>query len=269
VHGPLCARIPGLAWYVQHHFRREQDAHLWPQRDGIEDFADYVLYGGVEIGFQSVGDQATFNDASPLLFSDEQNMFAATVAYALPTGSKTLVDRIPDPCPNDEDGFDRIHVHLGAAHEDGAAFGARITQLARALAGSDALLKVRLHLPDAYDNAEPAPPAPDVDHTVAPERCLIAVLELAFATPLARRAFYATDAFAAATAGLSNDVAHATAFAVSGVYTYVRDKTLTLAGLRGSRPAQLIAQIGAVNQVTEEVRHLLMTGQVSKAPAAD
>lgn len=30
VHGPLCSRIPGLGWYVQHHLDREQDAHLWP-----------------------------------------------------------------------------------------------------------------------------------------------------------------------------------------------------------------------------------------------
>ena len=30
VHGPLCSRVPGLAWYVQYHLDREQDAHLWP-----------------------------------------------------------------------------------------------------------------------------------------------------------------------------------------------------------------------------------------------
>ena len=48
---------------------------------------------------------------------------------------------------------------------------------------------------------------------------------------------------------------------MSGVYTYVRDKTLTLAGLRGSRPAQLIERIGALNQVKEDVRHLLLTGE--------
>lgn len=87
VHGPLCSRIPGLAWYVQMHLDREQDAHLWPVIDGITPFPDYELDGGVEIGFASAEDQAVFNDASHILFADEQNMFAATVAYALPTGS--------------------------------------------------------------------------------------------------------------------------------------------------------------------------------------
>jgi hypothetical protein len=57
-------------------------------------------------------------------------------------------------------------------------------------------------------------------------------------------------------------VANASAFAVSGVYTYVRDKTLTLAGLRGSRPAQLVERIGALNQVGEDVRQLILRGHL-------
>ncbi|WP_205782293.1 hypothetical protein [Methylobacterium sp. XJLW] len=55
-------------------------------------------------------------------------------------------------------------------------------------------------------------------------------------------------------------MAHASPFAVSGVYTYVRDRQLTLAGLRGSRPAQLIEKLGALNQVADDVCHLLRTG---------
>ncbi|MET0192941.1 MAG: hypothetical protein ABW200_06170, partial [Hyphomicrobiaceae bacterium] len=180
VHGPLCARIPGLGWYVQNHFDREQDAHLWPVIEGIAPFDAYALDGGVEIGFHSAEDQAAFNAACPILFADEQNMFAATVAYALPTGSTTLVDRVAEPSPNADDGLDRIHVHFGAAHGDAAAFGARIDRLARALAAEDAVLKVRLHLPQAYDNARPAPPAPHVDHAVPDARRLVAILELAF-----------------------------------------------------------------------------------------
>ena len=262
VHGPLCARIPGLGWYVQNHFDREQDAHLWPAIEGIAPFADYELDGGVEIGFASAAEQERFNAACPILFADEQNMFAATVAYALPEGSRTLVDRMPDPAPNGDDGLDRIHVHLGASHDDAGSFGRRIEDLARSLSVEAPVLKVRLHLPERYDNAEPAPPAPNVAHEVPPERELVAVLELAFATPLERRRFYASPAFEAATQDLNHHVAYASAFAVSGVFTYVRDKTLTLAGLRGSRPAQLIERIGAVNQVADDVRQLLMTGHL-------
>jgi hypothetical protein len=260
VHGPLCSRIPGLGWYVQNHFSREQDAHLWPAIDGISAFADYELDGGVEIGFYSAADQALFNETCPILFADEQNVFAATVAYALPTGSTTLVDRVADPSPNEDDGLDRIHLHFGAAGEDASAFHACISRLAKALAQDQAVLRVRLHLPQAYDNASPAPPAPNVDHAVTDGRRLIAILELAFASPLERRCFYASDRVASA--GMKAHVAHVSAFAVSGVYTYVRDRKLTLAGLRGSRPAQLIEQLGALNQVGEEVRHLLFTGHI-------
>ncbi|HUD31545.1 MAG TPA: hypothetical protein VMR43_00815 [Variovorax sp.] len=248
---------------MQNHFDREQDAHLWPAIEGIAPFDAYALDGGVEIGFHSAEDQAAFNAACPILFADEQNMFAATVAYALPTGSTTLVDRVAEPSPNADDGLDRIHVHFGAAHGDAAAFGARIDRLARALAAEDAVLKVRLHLPQAYDNAHPAPPAPNVDHAVPDARRLVAIVELAFASPLERRAFHASERFARAVEGLAAHVAHASAFAVSGVYTYVRNKQLTLAGLRGSRSAQLIERIGAVNQVGDDVRGLLLTGRLA------
>ncbi|QYE35364.1 hypothetical protein KZX46_05110 [Polymorphobacter sp. PAMC 29334] len=262
VHGPLCSRIPGLGYYVQYHLDREQDAHLWPVSDGIGPFPDYVLDGGVEIGFHSVKDQALFTAACPILFADEQNMFAATVAYALPQGSTTLVDRVVEPSPNADDGLDRIHVHFGAAHDDAKAFGRFMRKFAEALAAEAPVLKVRLHLPEAYDNAKPAPPAPNVDHSVDGERRLIAVIELAFASPLVRRQFYASEAFRRAAAGQAEHIAFASPFAVSGVYTYVRDKALTLAGLRGSRPAQLVEQIGALNQAAEDVCELIRTGSM-------
>lgn len=260
VHGPLCSRVPGLAWYVQYHLDREQDAHLWPAQEEIMPFPDYVLDGGVEIGFASAPDQTIFNEASSILFSDEQNMFAATVAYALPHGSRTLVDRIADPSPNGNGALDRMHVHFGPGAKDSEAFSAFMTTFAETLATDPALLRVRLHLPEAYDNAAPAPPAPDVAHTVPPERERLAVLDLTFATPLTRRRFFASTEFASTIDDQKQHIGHVTAFAVSGMYTYVRNKELTLAGVRGSRPAQLIEQLGAVNQTVEDVHHLMLTG---------
>ena len=40
---------------------------------------------------------------------------------------------------------------------------------------------------------------------------------------------------------------------MTGIYTYVRDSVITTAGLRGSRTAELIERIGAVNQTQDEV----------------
>ena len=262
VHGPLCSRVPGLGWYVQYHLDHEQDAHLWPTQEGIAPFPDYVLDGGVEIGFASAADQAVFNAASSILFSDEQNMFAGTVAYALPDGSRTLVDRIADPNPNGNDLLDRMHVHFGPGDKDPEAFATFMTDLSETLAADPALLRVRLHLPARYDNAEPAPPAPNVAHTVPPERERIAIIDLTFANPLTRRSFFAVERFRSTIEGQKQHIGHATAFAVSGMYTYVRGKELTLAGLRGSRPAQLIERLGAANQTADDVRQLLLTGKL-------
>jgi hypothetical protein len=261
VHGPLCSRVPGLGWYVQNHFNREQDAHLWPEIDGITPIPDYVLDGGVEIGFANAADQSAFKDASPILFSDEQNMFAETLAYDLAEGSRTFVDRWADPVPNGNDGLDRIHLHFSPRQDDTAAFRSFMAdELAATLAASPEVLKLRLHLPAPYDNAVPNPPAPNVAHAAPPVRVNLAMMELAFASPMTRRTFYASDLIQSTFPGQRHQIRHASAFAVSGLYTYVRDKALTTAGLRGSRAAQLIELLGARNQVSSEVAHLLQFG---------
>jgi hypothetical protein len=48
------------------------------------------------------------------------------------------------------------------------------------------------------------------------------------------------------------------AFLVTGIYTYVRDGVITTAGLRGSRTAELIERIGAVNQTRDVVTRLFV-----------
>ena len=35
VHATLCARLPGLGFYVQQHFARDGGANLWPVADGL------------------------------------------------------------------------------------------------------------------------------------------------------------------------------------------------------------------------------------------
>ncbi|WP_156180450.1 hypothetical protein [Bradyrhizobium sp. LTSPM299] len=45
---------------------------------------------------------------------------------------------------------------------------------------------------------------------------------------------------------------------MTGTYTFVHDGVITTAGLRGSRTAELIARIGAVNQTRNEVTRLFV-----------
>lgn len=256
VHGPLCARLPGLGLYIQHHLSREQDAHLWPLAEGIQEISDYELDGGVEIGFLSAADQKQFQDASSLLFSDEQNMFEETLAYDLPEGSINLVNRTGDEVMNGLDQADRIHLHLSPRGTLESLHKYLRDELGPLLAASDAVLKVRLHLCAPFNNDGMHPPAPDVAHTATPVREQLAVLEIAFVSPLARRKFFQSDEFQQSQAAQARHIAQLKAFAVSGVYTYVYDGEITTAGLRGSRAAELIDYLGANNQITADINAL-------------
>lgn len=262
VHGPLCSRLAGLGVYIQHHFTRNQDAHLWPLADGIQEIADYELDGGVEIGFLSASEQERFKKASPILFSDEQNMFEATLAYDLPQGSRTLVNRLHDETHNGPDKFDRIHVHFSPRASLEQLHAYLNDNLGPALTNADEVLKLRLHLCAPFDNDGTHPPAPDVAHTATPARSKLAILEIAFENPLARRRFFASPAFQDTLAGQAENIAQLKAFAVSGLYTYVNEGKLTTAGLRGSRAAELIDYLGAANQLSPEVEALLLKGTV-------
>lgn len=253
VHGPLCSRLPGLGLYIQHHFSRNQDAHLWPLAEGVGEIADYELDGGVEIGFKSADQQERFKQASPLLFSDEQNMFEETLAYDLPHGSMRVVNRLADERLNGLDHADRIHVHMSPRQslEDLQAYVR--DKLAPSLAQDTSVLKVQLHLCAPFQNDGNHPPAPDVAHTATPARAELVIMEVAFGNPVARRRFFEGQAFKKTLADQARHIGSLKAFAVSGVYSYVVDGEMTTAGLRGSRAAELIEYLGAINQLEPEV----------------
>ena len=255
VHAPLCARLPGLGYYVQHHFSRDRWANLWPIPEGVRRM-DLVLDGAVEIGFANSGDQARFTEASPILFGDEFNLFAHAVAYGLPKGSRTLVDRQVDAILNGPDALHRFHLHLNGGSGEG--FRPWLSAWAGLLAAHPEVQRLRLHLPEPYDNANPAPPSPHVDHWVSDERKDIGVIEIGFATPLAARTFFESEEYRATDAGQREYVRSVGTFLVTAIYTFIRDGAITTAGFRGSGPAQLIQRIGAANQTRSDVSRLFV-----------
>jgi hypothetical protein len=261
-HGPLCARIPGLGWYVQHHFTRAQDSHLWLAPEGVPPLAGYVLDGAVEIGWSDADTQSEFQDASSILFSDEQNVFEETAAYPLPSGSTTLIERDPDPIPNGPDRSDRIHVHFTPSTGNREALQRFLeTEFAEIARASSEIVKLRVHAPDDHDNSTPNPPAPNVAHTVDADRVSLVIVEIAFRDSLARRRFFASDAYVSTLSTQAALAEYITPFAVSGVFTFVRDGELTTAGLRGSRVAELIGDLAALNQVGADVTQLMHFGR--------
>lgn len=254
VHGPLCARLPGLGFYVQHHFSRERRANLWPRPLGIRNI-DVALDGAVEIGFANAEDEAKFIEASPLLFGDEINVFGWDAAFRLPKGSRTFVDRQADGVPNGPDKLHRLHVYLHC--DDIESLRQCATTYANLLANQPSVQKLRLHTPEPFDNANPLPPSP-VDHHVIDDMISLAVMEIGFADALQAKRFFDTDAFKSAQQYVSEHIQALAAFLVTGVYTYVRDGKPTAAGLRGSRTAEIIDEIGAANHLEPAVTDLFL-----------
>jgi hypothetical protein len=248
--GPLCARLPGVSYYVQHHFSQDHGANLWPLPDGV-DRMDVVLDGAAEIGFADIDGMNRYAEASPVLFGDVFHLFEHIVAYNLPQGSHTLVDREPDGIPNGPDRLYRLHLHLNGGSGDG--FRPWLSEWARHLASAPAVRKLRLHLPKPYDNALPSPPSPHGDHQVSDERKDIGIIEIGFASALTAREFCESETYRATILEQRRHLRSVGAFLVTGVYTYVRDGEITTAGLRGSRTAELIERIGAVNQTRDDV----------------
>jgi hypothetical protein len=252
VHGPLCSRLPGLGFYVQHHFSRSDHANLWPFAEGV-DLIDFTLDGAVEIGFANEEDLRTFAKASPLLFGDEVNVFAWDAAYLLPNGSTTYVDLQADPVPNGPDRLHRLHVYIGGSLDD--TFRDWVSKFAVQLAESPAVHKLRLHIPEAYDNGNPQPPSP-VDHFVPEDMTRLAVMEIGFINALTARQFFESSVYRSTLAGQAKHIQAMKVVLVTGVYTFVRGGVPTTAGLRGSRPAEVIEQVGATNHLASEVTRL-------------
>jgi hypothetical protein len=255
VHGPLCSRLPGLNFYVQHHFSRTHKANLWPIPEGVKSI-DVTLDGAVEIGFSNIENADKFIEASPILFGDEVNVFGWDAAFSLPNGSKTYVDKQVDG-PNGPDQLHRLHIYMhGELDEE---FRSWVNSFANQLVASPAVQKLRLHLPEPYDNSNPQPPSP-ISHYVPDDMRKIGVMEIGFHDALAARSFFESDVFKATEKGQAKHLKAIRVFFVTHVYTFVRDGTPTTAGLRGSSAAEVIRDVGAVNHLAPEVTSLFTRG---------
>ena len=250
VHSTLCSRLPGLGFYVQQHFDRYHTANLFPVADGVRRITA-VLDGSAELGFASLEDQARFGEASTILYADERNLFSEAIAYILPSGSKTFVDREKDGVRNGPDRLHRIHVYMN--RRSGTDADRWLEDSSAELAADAAVQKWKLHLPQPYDNANPAPPSPDVGHHIENDRLNLAVAEIAFENSRTANEFFAGSGFQRMLARQNPHLDAIGAYLVSGFYTFVRDGVPTAAGLRGSRSAELIDTVGAANQVAPDV----------------
>lgn len=260
VHGPVCARLPGQFQYWQLHVAHNEGG-MWPQIAGVRyDCAEASQFDGIaELTFKSDRDRTTWFQAAGILMDDEHNLFSKAIGYNTNEGnSRTYIDRIAVGAPNGPLGIPKFHVMLKkAAGASVTAFREYLTNtFARAAAGSDLVLKFRLHLFEEVDASRPD--AAGVAHSEPSEDSYHAAFEIAFADHLAREAFFQSAAYADATKDQAKFIQQICPFPERSAYTFVYDGQMTLSGERSSTAAELIANIGATNQLRDDIRALML-----------
>ena len=255
VHGPLCARLPSQYQYWQLHLDRNRGG-IWHQFSGIEYICpDAEQFDGIaELTFETEDARQSFFDSSKILMADEHNLFSKAIGYNTAIGNSiTYIDHLPIGDPNGKVEGVKFHILIQQADSVSLTeFRQYMSEtLARTLAQSNLVLKLRLHLFEAVDNSRPD--ASEVSHFEPPEQQYQAAIEIAFANPLEMEKFFASKEYAVATKDLAQYVKKFYPFPERSVYTFVYDGKITLAGQRSSQVADLILQAGATNQLKKEL----------------
>lgn len=261
VHGPICARLPGQYQYWQFHLAHNEGSY-WQTTNSIEckSLEEDQIDGIAELTFLTEEDRQKWFNASAVLMSDEYNLFSKAIGYVTKEGnSKTYVDHIENGEQNGNLNIVKYHV-LVKKHDF-----AKLDDFQKYIAGSfantfvktDLILKFKLHLFEEHDNSEKLPPAPGVSHYEALEKQYQAAFEIAFKNHIDMEKFFASQEYAATMQEQTKYIKQINAFAERDVYTFVYNGNMTLAGQRSSTIAKLITDIGAINQLQDDILNLL------------
>jgi hypothetical protein len=266
VHGPVCARLPGQHQYWQFHLAHNEGG-IWPTIDGVGyGTSEEEQFDGIaELTFLSEENRQKWFDAAAILMSDEHNLFSKAVGYVTNNGnSKTYLDNIEVGNPNGNLSPIKLHVMLrkvdAISVNDFRNY--LVTSFAPALVKNDLVIKFRLHLLEEHDNSEKLPPAPGVSHYESLEKQYQAAFEIAFKNRLDLENFFASEDYAVVAKEQSKYIKQLSTFPERDVYTFVYDSKMTLAGQRGSAVAALINNIGATNQLQNDILDLILTTSV-------
>jgi hypothetical protein len=259
VHGPVCARLPGQFQYWQWHVFQNEGG-TFPGVKGVNGTSteDEQFDGIAELTFKTAADRDTWFKAAGILMDDEHNLFRKAIGYVTAeNNSTTYVDRIEVGDPNGPQGLVRFHVLVRQADGVGVAeFRKYLTdRFAAALVKSDRLLKFRLHLLEPPDLSRPD--AAGVAHAEPRELLYQAAFEIGFRNRLDMEAFFASAEYAAAVEQQGRYVKQVSPFPERAPYTFVYGGKMTMAGRRGSRTAELITDLGATNQIRDDISQLL------------
>ncbi|WP_291055036.1 EthD domain-containing protein [Herbiconiux sp.] len=267
-HVQIAARLPGIHSLFTHWVAFDEQGR-WPRVEGIDGrLAEELRFDGVpEPTFLTEAAVGDFVQNMAPLMQDERNIFEETISYpSLGGGSRTLVDRLPDPAPAGEQGVLRMLVYLRrrdtVSHED---FHAWIRdEFAPALSGDPQVLKLRRHLLEPYDDDAVVldAGADSVSHRKAPHDQYQAMIEIVFADDAGLDAFRSGPVWQGSIAAQQRHLAATHPFLATRTYCMRFNGELTTAGLRTAAVAEQIQALSAANQLDPAVRRLVQTGSV-------
>ena len=259
VHGPVCARLPGQHQYWQFHVAHNPGT-LWPTIKGIEsETATEDQFDGIaELTFASESDRQTWFEAASILMDDEHNIFSKAIGYNTNSNnSRTYVDRLANGAPNGSLDLLKLHVMLQKADNVSVEeFRQYLTgNFASVVIQNDSVLKFRLHLFEEVDNSRSD--AAGVIHTEPIEKQYQAAFEIAFANSLEKERFFNSKEYQETTKKQAKYIKKIACFPERAVYTFVYEGQMTLAGQRSSTVAKLISEVGAINQLENNIVSLM------------
>ncbi len=264
VHGPVCARLPGQYQYWQFHLEHSQN-DLWAIHEGIEyNLSPEDQFDGIaELTFTSEQERQNWFQAAAILMNDERNLFNKAIGYnTSPNNSKTYLDRLTTGDPNGKIDCLKMHVMLKKNQRVSLRdFRTYLSEyFAPAIILNNSVLKFRLHLFEEVDNSRPE--AGIVAHSEPLEKQYQAAWEIAFSNSLAKEKFFASADYLAAAENISQYIEQINPFPERTAHTFVYSGKMTLAGQRSSTVAELITEVGAINQLQEDIV-ALVSGQTS------
>tara|TARA_B100001063_G_scaffold43197_1_gene37015 strand:+ start:10018 stop:10914 length:897 start_codon:yes stop_codon:yes gene_type:complete len=265
VHGPVCARLPGQMEYWQYHLS-PYTGGIFPEVKNItinSDPEDQFL-GIAELTFSSVEQRNEWFTASAILMDDEHNIFSKAIGYTTSMGNThTVMSRLSEPYPNGS--LSEMRYHILVRKEDAVSvedFRDYIKDtLIHAISKREEVVQLRYHLFDAIDLSRPD--AQGVEHVEKDGKDYHAAFEISFANGLDRESFFASQEFRSALSDGAFMIDMIKPCEERFTATFVRDHQMTLAGQRGSSVAQLVNDLGALNQVRDDIRNLMLTNELN------
>jgi len=255
VHGPVCSRLPGQHQYWQFHVAHDEGG-IWPQINGIEyTTPEEEQFDGIaELSFKNDEDRKSWFTAAGILMDDEHNPFKQAIGInTMEDHSITFVDGIENAEPNGSPGLIKLHVMIkqskNATVDD---FRDYLTNnFAKKVIENNNLLKLRLHMFEEVDNTRP--PAAGVSHSQPEDQQFQAAMEIAFENRLEMERFFASDEYKSTMELQPKYIRQISVFPERTAFTFIYDDKMTIAGLRGSKVCDIIKNIGATNQLKDDI----------------